>query len=223
MLICYNSLGDKMRLRNVKGAKEKIELSSYIIKDYKSYKGKFNKLFNNNHPIWIEIGMGKGSFIINMAKLNPQINFIGIEKFDSVMVRAVEKLSLEKIDNLKLIKMDADKINDVFEKEIDRIYLNFSDPWPKDRHHKRRLTDSNFLIKYDDLFKSSKNIIFKTDNRKLFEFSLKSFTDYGYKINNLSLNLHDDDIPNVETEYEIKFSNKGYPIYMVDVIKHLDS
>lgn len=211
-----------MRLRNVKGASLKIELSPYIVKDYKNYKGKFNTLFNNNNPICIEIGMGKGSFIINMAKLNPEINFIGIEKFDSVMVRAVEKLALERIDNLKLIKMDADMINEVFEKEIDKIYLNFSDPWPKERHHKRRLTDANFLNKYDNVFKYDKNIIFKTDNRKLFEFSIKSFTDYGYKIKSLSLDLHDDNIPNVETEYEIKFSSKGYPIYMVDVIKVLD-
>lgn len=211
-----------MRLRNVKGASIRIELSPYIVKDYKDYKGKFNILFNNNNPICIEIGMGKGNFIINMAKSNPQINFIGIEKFDSVIVRAVEKLALERIDNLKLIKMDADMINEVFEKEIDKIYLNFSDPWPKERHHKRRLTDANFLNKYDSLFKNDKNIIFKTDNRKLFEFSIKSFTDYGYKIKSLSLNLHEDNIPNVETEYEVKFSSKGYPIYKVDVIKLLD-
>lgn len=211
-----------MRLRNVKGASIRIELSPYIVKDYKDYKGKFNTLFNNNNPICIEIGMGKGNFIINMAKSNPQINFIGIEKFDSVIVRAVEKLALERIDNLKLIKMDADMINEVFEKEIDKIYLNFSDPWPKERHHKRRLTDANFLNKYDNLFKNDKNIIFKTDNRKLFEFSIKSFTDYGYKIKSLSLNLHEDNIPNVETEYEVKFSSKGYPIYKVDVIKLLD-
>lgn len=211
-----------MRLRNVKGASIRIELSPYIVKDYKDYKGKFNTLFNNNNPICIEIGMGKGNFIINMAKSNPQINFIGIEKFDSVIVRAVEKLALERIDNLKLIKMDADMINEVFEKEIDKIYLNFSDPWPKERHHKRRLTDANFLNKYDSLFKNDKNIIFKTDNRKLFEFSIKSFTDYGYKIKSLSLNLHEDNIPNVETEYEVKFSSKGYPIYKVDVIKLLD-
>lgn len=211
-----------MRLRNVKGASLKIELSPYIVKDYKNYKGKFNALFNNNNPICLEIGMGKGNFIINMAKLNPDANFIGIEKFDSVMVRAVEKLAVEKIDNLKLIKMDADEINEVFEKEIDKIYLNFSDPWPKERHHKRRLTDANFLNKYDSLFKNDKNIIFKTDNRKLFEFSLKSFTDYGYKIKSLSLNLREDNIPNIETEYEIKFSSKGYPIYMVNVIKLLD-
>lgn len=208
-----------MRLRNVKGAKEKIDASNYIINNYQDYKGRFNSLFSNNNPIDIEIGMGKGLFIINMAKNNPDINYIGIEKFDSVMVRAIEKLEFEDIPNLKLIKMDAEKIIEVFDKEIERLYLNFSDPWPKERHEKRRLTSENFLKKYDNIFKSKKNITFKTDNRKLFEYSLKSFTDYGYRINMISLDLHKDDISNVETEYEIKFSNKGYPIYMVDVIK----
>ena len=208
-----------MRLRNVKGAKKKIDAFNYIINNYQDYKGKFNSLFLNNNPIDIEIGMGKGLFIINMAKNNPDINYIGIEKFDSVMVRAIEKLEFEDIPNLKLIKMDAEKIIEVFDKEIERLYLNFSDPWPKERHEKRRLTSENFLKKYDNIFKSKKNITFKTDNRKLFEYSLKSFTDYGYRINMISLDLHKDDISNVETEYEIKFSNKGYPIYMVDVIK----
>ena len=208
-----------MRLRNVKGAKEKIDASNYIINNYQDYKGRFNSLFSNNNPIDIEIGMGKGLFIINMAKNNPDINYIGIEKFDSVMVRAIEKLEFEDIPNLKLIKMDAEKIIEVFDKEIERLYLNFSDPWPKERHEKRRLTSENFLKKYDNIIKSKKNITFKTDNRKLFEYSLKSFTDYGYRINMISLDLHKDAISNVETEYEIKFSNKGYPIYMVDVIK----
>ena len=208
-----------MRLRNVKGASKKIEQSPYIINNYNDYKGNFSSLFLNNNPIDIEIGMGKGLFIINMAKNNPDINYIGIEKFDSVMVRAIEKLEIEDIPNLKLIKMDAEKIEEVFNQEINKVYLNFSDPWPKERHEKRRLTSKNFLNKYDKIFKSSKNIVFKTDNRKLFEYSLKSFTDYGYQIKMISLDLHNDEIPNVETEYEIKFSSKGYPIYMVDVIK----
>lgn len=208
-----------MRLRNVKGASKRIEQSPYIINNYKDYKGNFSSLFLNNNPINIEIGMGKGLFIINMAKNNPDINYIGIEKFDSVMVRAIEKLESENIPNLKLIKMDAEKIEEVFNQEIDKVYLNFSDPWPKDRHEKRRLTSKIFLNKYDKIFKSLKNIVFKTDNRKLFEYSLKSFTDYGYQIKTISLDLHNDEIPNVETEYEIKFSSKGYPIYMVDVIK----
>ena len=133
-----------MRLRNVRGASDIIDNSSYILKDYKNYKGKFNELFNNQNPIHIEIGMGNGDFIIGMAKKYPDINFIGIEKFDSVMVRAVEKLE-EEIPNLKLIKMDATNIEEVFYKEIDTIYLNFSDPWPKNRHEDRRLTSTKFL------------------------------------------------------------------------------
>ena len=209
-----------MRLRNVKDASIKINASNYIIKDYEDYKGNYKSIFNNDNKLCIEIGMGKGDFIIGMARNNPDINYIGIEKYDSVMVRAVEKLDGINIQNLKLIKMDAEYIDKVFDKEIDTIYLNFSDPWPKDRHEKRRLTSSNFLKKYDSLFKSTKHIIFKTDNRKLFEYSIMTLTDYGYTINNISLDLHSDDISNVETEYEKRFSNLGYPIYMIDVTKY---
>ncbi len=208
-----------MRLRNVKDASMKIDASNYIIKDYEDYKGNYKSIFNNNNKLCIEIGMGKGDFIIGMARNNPDINYIGIEKYDSVMVRAVEKLDGLDLQNLKLIKMDAEYIENVFDKEIDTIYLNFSDPWPKDRHEKRRLTSNNFLKKYDKLFKGTKHIIFKTDNRKLFEYSIKTLTDYGYTISNISLHLHNDDIPNVETEYEKRFSSLGYPIYMIDVIK----
>ena len=213
-----------MRLRNVKDASIKINASNYIIKDYEDYKGNYKSIFNNDNKLCIEIGMGKGDFIIGMARNNPDINYIGIEKYDSVMVRTVEKLDRLDIgielQNLKLIKMDAEYIDKVFDKEIDTIYLNFSDPWPKDRHEKRRLTSSNFLKKYDSLFKSTKHIIFKTDNRKLFEYSIMTLTDYGYTINNISLDLHSDDISNVETEYEKRFSNLGYPIYMIDVTKY---
>ena len=208
-----------MRLRNVKDASIKIDASNYIIKDYEDYKGNYKSIFNNDNKICIEIGMGKGDFIIGMAQNNPDTNFIGIEKYDSVMVRAVEKLDGVDLQNLKLIKMDAEYIENVFDKEIDTIYLNFSDPWPKDRHEKRRLTSSNFLKKYDSLFKRTKHIIFKTDNRKLFEYSIKSLTDYGYTISNISLDLHSDNVANVETEYEKRFSSLGYPIYMIDVIK----
>ena len=208
-----------MRLRNVKDASIKIDASNYIIKDYEDYKGNYKSIFNNDNKLCIEIGMGKGDFIIGMARNNPDINFISIEKYDSVMVRAVEKLDGVDLQNLKLIKMDAEYIENAFDKEIDTIYLNFSDPWPKDRHEKRRLTSSNFLKKYDSLFKRTKHIIFKTDNRKLFEYSIKTLTDYGYAINSISLDLHSDDIFNVETEYEKRFSSLGYPIYMIDVIK----
>lgn len=209
-----------MRLKCVKGAKERVESSSYLVLEPSKYKGKYKDLFKNNNPIHIEIGMGKGNFIIENAKRYPNINFIGIEKYDSVIVRSVEKLENLELSNLKLIRMDANKINDVFDKEIDLIYLNFSDPWPKLRHEKRRLSSHEFLKKYDLIFKNKKNIIMKTDNRKLFEYSIVSFTNYGYKINDISLNLYDDDIENnIPTEYEIKFKNKGFPIYKIDVEK----
>ena len=208
-----------MRLRNVKGASDKIAASKYIIKEYEEYCGNYSELFNNDNKICIEIGMGKGDFIKGMAINYPDINFIGIEKYDSVMVRAIEKLDNADIPNLRLIKMDAEGIDKVFHKEIDTIYLNFSDPWPKDRHEKRRLTSSNFLKKYDNLFIGTKHIVFKTDNRKLFEYSIKIITDYGYSINNISLDLHNDNISNIETEYEKRFSSLGYPIYMIDVTK----
>lgn len=209
-----------MRLRNVKGAKEIIESSNYVVLNYKEHKGKYNKLFGNDNPIHVEIGMGKGKFIIDNALKYPNINFIGIEKYDSVVVRAIQKLDNKDIPNLKIIRMDALEIDDVFNHEISKIYLNFSDPWPKDRHAHRRLSSELFLKKYDTIFKNSKNIIMKTDNRKLFEYSLKSFIDYGYKINDISLDMHGDIYPdNIMTEYEGKFVSKGNQIYMVDVTK----
>ncbi len=208
-----------MRLKNVKGAKEIIDSSPYIIKNPKEYKGKFKKLFQNSNEIHLEIGMGKGQFIIEMAKKYPNINFIGIEMFDSVIVRAVQKLEEMQIPNLKLIRFDATEINEIFDKEIDTIYLNFSDPWPKNRHEHRRLTSARFLKRYDSIFKGKKHIIQKTDNRKLFEFSIMEYTNYGYKIKNISLNLHEDDYENVETEYEKRFIELGCPIYMIEVNK----
>jgi len=172
-------------------------------------------LFGNNKPVYLEIGMGKGRFIIENAKRYPEINFIGVEMFDSVLVRAIESIT-EEIPNLKFIKMDATYIEDVFDKDIDLLYLNFSDPWPKNRHEHRRLTSDRFLKRYDSIFKKDKKIIMKTDNRHLFEFSLISLTNYGYKMEELSLDLHKDDMPdNIETEYEEKFSSKGFPIYRV--------
>lgn len=208
-----------MRLKNIKGAKDKINKSPYIVQNPEDYKGKYQTLFKNNNKIHLEIGMGKGDFIINMAKKYPNINFIGIEKFDSVILRATQKLENENLQNLKLIRFDAVEIENIFDREIDTIYLNFSDPWPKNRHEDRRLTSRKFLERYDNVFKNKKHIIQKTDNRKLFEFSIKSFTDYNYKIKNISLNLHEDDIDNVETEYEKRFISLGFPIYMIEVEK----
>lgn len=204
-----------MRLRNVKNKDEILNSSKYLTNDYKTFDNPFGK---NVH---IEIGMGKGDFIINMAKKYPNINFIGIEKYDSVIARAVQKLDNEDIPNLHLIKMKAEDLSEILKNSVDTVYLNFSDPWPKDRHQKRRLTHEVFLKEYDKLFSKNCRIVMKTDNRHLFEFSLKSFTDYGYKIQKLSLDLYKDDIKdNVPTEYEKRFNSLGYPIYMVEVIKN---
>ena len=215
----YNYYGDKMRLKNIKGAKEQIEKSNYIIKTPEKYKGNYKKIFKNKSEIHIEIGMGKGNFIIEMAKKHPEINFIGIEMFDSVILRAVQKLENENLPNLRLIRFDATNIEEIFKNEINTIYLNFSDPWPKNRHEHRRLTSERFLKRYDSIFKEKKHIIQKTDNRKLFEFSLISFINYGYKIKDISLDLHKDEKDNVETEYEKKFVSLGMPIYMIEVEK----
>lgn len=209
-----------MRLKHVKGAEEVILNSTYVILNPEKYKGNFKTVFNNENPIHVEIGMGKGDFLIKLAKQNPDINFIGIEKYDSVLVRAIQKIENDFIKNIRFIRMDAMNIENVFMKEIDTIYLNFSDPWPKARHEKRRLTSSPFLIKYDKIFKDQKHIVMKTDNRKLFEFSIISFVNYGYKIQDISLNLYDDELKdNIPTEYEIKFASLGYPIYKIDVYK----
>ena len=205
--------GINMRLKHVKGAEEVINKCDMVIKNPSKYKGNYNDIFNNNNPIYLEIGMGKGDFIINMARTFPDINFIGIEMYDSVLVRAIEKV--EDIPNMRFIKMDATNIEDVFNREIDTLYLNFSDPWPKNKHEHRRLTSERFLRRYDGIFKGEKIIIQKTDNRHFFEFSLMSLTNYGYRIEELSLDLHKDNIFNVETEYEKKFSSMGYPIYKV--------
>lgn len=209
-----------MRLRKVKNAQNIIDESQYIIKKPEIYKGNYKNVFENDNPIYIEVGMGKGDFIIENALKNPEINFIGIEKFDSVMVRAVQKLEEYDIPNLKLIKIDALNIDNIFYKEISCLYLNFSDPWPKKRHTNRRLTSNVFLNKYDLIFKNTKKIIMKTDNRHLFEYSIKSLTDYEYKINDISLDLHSDNkLDNIETKYEKKFVSKGMVIYYIEVTK----
>jgi tRNA (guanine-N7-)-methyltransferase len=210
-----------MRQRNVKNKKEIINNSKYIILNPSDYLGNWNKLFNNSNPIYIEIGMGKGDFILENAITYPNINFIGIEKFDSIMALAIKKIDKYELDNLKLIRMDALNINDVFNKEIDKLYLNFSDPWPKERHAKRRLTSEIFLEKYDNIFKNKKIIEMKTDNRNLFEYSLISFNNHGYKINDISLDLHHSKIENnIMTEYEKKFSQENHCIYYVNVEKN---
>lgn len=202
-----------MRLRNVKNKDKILNSCELLITSPKEYRGKWKSFFDNNNPIYIEIGMGKGDFIIENAIRYPEINFIGIEKYDSVLVRAIEKLP-EGISNLKLIRMDAKEIDEVFDKEVDRLYLNFSDPWPKDRHYKRRLTSYVFLEKYDGIFINEKSIHQKTDNRLLFEFSLKSLVENGYKLEDISLDLHNDNRENIiMSEYEKKFVAKNNVIY----------
>jgi len=208
-----------MRLRNVKNKDIILKNSSYLINEPKKYCGNFNSIFNNNNPIELEIGMGKGDFIIQKALKYPNINFIGIEKHDSVIARAIEKIP-EGLNNLKIIMMDAMDIDDIFCKEVSKVYLNFSDPWPKKRHTSRRLTSKIFLSKYDSIFTNSKVIYQKTDNRQLLEYSLVSYSEYGYIIKEISLDLHNSDIYNdAMTEYEKKFSSKGNPIYYVHVEK----
>lgn len=201
-----------MRLRNVKGAKEKILSSRYNIDNPFDNINNWNKVFNNSNPIYIEIGMGKGKFIIENAINNPDINYIGIEKFDSVIVRAIEKVEQLDIPNLKFIRMDATRIDEVFNKEIDKIYLNFSDPWPKDRHAKRRLTSPIFLEKYDKVFRNDKIIEMKTDNLDLFNYSLDSLKEYGYNIEYLTNDLHKENTSNILTEYEERFSKLNIKI-----------
>lgn len=208
-----------MRLRNVKNKEEILNNSSYFIGTGEEFIGKWSNVFKNNNPIYVEIGMGKGKFIIENAIKYPNINFIGIEKYDSVVAKCLPKIP-EGLDNLKILRMDALNIDKVFLKEIDRIYLNFSDPWPKVRHSLRRLSSKVFLKKYDSIFKNDKEICMRTDNRDLFVYSLLSFSEYGYVLRKLSLDLHGEDIDNlITTEYEDKFSDKGVPIYAVVVDK----
>lgn len=201
-----------MRLRNVKNAVSIVNNSKYVITNPEDYKGQFQKIFNNENPIHLEIGMGKGDFIINMALTYPNINFIGMEKYESVMVRAIEKLESVELPNLKLIRYDATTIDKVFDKEIDTLYLNFSDPWPKTRHAKRRLTSPIFLNLYTKIFASENKIIQKTDNLGLFAYSLETLNNFGYKFEKVSLDLHSEDIPNIKTEYETKFASQGIKI-----------
>ena len=210
-----------MRLRKVKNALEKIqEYPNIVIQDAVSNKGKWNTIFKNDNPIYLEIGMGKGKFIIENAKRNPNINYIGLEVAESVLVRALEKLIDEPLPNLILLHEDAFELNNIFEDgEIDKIFLTFSDPWPKSRHAKRRLTCSNILNSYRKALKIDGSLEFKTDNRKLFEYSILEFIKNGLEFKELSLNLHEDKEDIITTEYEDKFVAKGNVIYFVEVTK----
>lgn len=198
-------------MRNPKYKDEVINKCSFLIKD------EIN--FEKNQPIHIEIGMGKGNFILNMALNHPDINFIGIEKYSSVASVAIKKMLEYNLPNLKVIISDISDLKELLKNKVDIIYLNFSDPWPKKRHAKRRLTHENFLKLYDEFFKNKNVIIQKTDNDDLFEFSLNSLKDYGYKLEKVSYNLHSENILNIMTEYEEKFSNEGIKIKYLKAIK----
>lgn len=211
--------GKNMRLRNIPGSKEVIAESAYVIQEPEQYKGKWKEVFKNDHPVQIEVGMGKGRFIMDMARLHPEKNYIGIEMYDSVLLRAVQKREQmeEELSNLYFIRMDARNLPEVFEKgEVDRIYLNFSDPWPKDRHAKRRLTSRQFLERYEQILAPGGRVEFKTDNRGLFEFSLEEVKEAGWTLEACTFDLHHEETMlegNVMTEYEEKFSSIGNPIH----------
>ncbi len=213
-----------MRLRNVKGSRETIANSEFTINEPNEYKGKWKELFGNNNPIRIEVGMGKGRFITDLAVQNPDINYIGIEKYSSVLVRAIEKRQELDINNLIFIRMDAEDILDVFEEgEVDRIYLNFSDPWPKDRHAKRRLTSKEFFKRYDVILAQGGIVEFKTDNNMLFDFSLEEIENTAFMVKEFTRDLHNSPMNegNIMTEYEEKFSSMGNPINKLVAVRRV--
>ena len=208
-----------MRLRHIPGAEEEIAASPFVIQEPEKNRGRWNEVFGNNNPIEIEVGMGKGKFIMELAAAHPEINYIGIERYSSVLLRGLQKRAEIDLPNIYFMRVDAKDLADIFEKgEVSRIYLNFSDPWPKDRHAKRRLTSVNFMEVYDKVLKPDGVVEFKTDNRGLFEFSLGSIQEAGWKIKYHTFDLHHDPSMsegNVMTEYEEKFSSMGNPIYKV--------
>ncbi|RSI43902.1 tRNA (guanine-N(7)-)-methyltransferase [Streptococcus sanguinis] len=208
-----------MRVRNRKGATELLEAHpQYVILNPADAKGRWQEIFGNDHPIHVEVGSGKGAFVSGMAKANPEINYIGIDIQKSVLSYALDKVLATGVPNIKLLWVDGSDLTDYFEEgEIDRLYLNFSDPWPKKRHEKRRLTYQSFLATYQQILPENGEIHFKTDNRGLFEYSLVSFSQYGMKLKGVWLDLHASDFEdNVLTEYEQKFANKGQVIYRVE-------
>ena len=215
-----------MRLRNVRGAREEMLINPYVIQEPQQYKGHVAvQIFGNNNPIFIEVGMGKGQFITSLAALHPEINYIGIEKYSSVLIRAIEKQEELQLPNLKFLRFDAEYLPDIFAPgEIAHIYLNFSDPWPKDRHAKRRLTSREFLARYSQILPDGATVEFKTDNKGLFEFSLEEVNESeGWKLVAHTFDLHhQEDMMegNVMTEYEEKFSSVGNPICKLIAVFH---
>lgn len=206
-----------MRLRNIPGSREAIAENRWCIQETEHTKGQWPTIFGNQNPIHIEIGMGKGKFIMTLARQNPRINYVGIEKYSSVLLRALQKMETEPLENIRFIRMDAENICEMFDsQEVSKIYLNFSDPWPKDRHAKRRLTSRQFFERYRKILSSSGTVEFKTDNTALFDFSLEEVKEAGWKLDAFTRDLHQDTAMmqgNVMTEYEEKFSAMGNPIY----------
>ena len=211
-----------MRLRNIPGSREAIAASEYVIHEdvMEEKRGRWQEVFENTNPLYIEVGMGKGKFITQLAQSRPDANYVGIEKYSSVLLRALEKRELfPDLKNLLFLRMDAEDLPKVFGKnEVDGIYLNFSDPWPKDRHAKRRLPSKEFLARYDRILKPEGYVEFKTDNRSLFDFALEQTKEAGWIIDAFTYDLHHDDVMmegNVMTEYEERFSAQGNPIHKV--------
>ena len=207
-----------MRLRNIPGSREVIAESRFCIQNPNEFRENWHTVFGNDHPIHIEVGMGKGRFLMEMAAAHPEINYIGIEMYSSVLLRAVQKAEEcgNTAENFRFIRMDARELPEVFGKgEVEVIYLNFSDPWPKDRHAKRRLTSRVFLGRYEQILAENGKVEFKTDNRELFEFSLSEVKEQGWLLESHTFDLHHDSvlsIGNIMTEYEEKFSSMGNPI-----------
>ena len=206
-----------MRLRNIPGADEAIADSPHCIQEPMAEKGRWHLIFGNENPIHIEIGMGKGQFIMKLAKEHPDINYIGIERYSSVLLRALQKMEIEPLPNIRFLCMDASIITEVFDKEeVAKIYLNFSDPWPKERHAKRRLTSRQFLERYDKILAGNGVVEFKTDNDDLFAFSMEEVAEAGWTLDAHTFDLHHDPVlneGNIMTEYEEKFSSLGHPIH----------
>lgn len=207
-----------MEYNVVKNASGILNNSKYYVSNPTKYKGKWNDFFGNHHPIYLELGTGRGEFIIQMAKKYPEYNFIGLELNESQIATAAKKLERENIKNLKLIKDDARNIINIFGKEIDTIYLTFSEPWPKKRDEKNRFTHESYLKLYDRIFKKDKHIILKTDNKGLFAYSLETLSNYWYVFDTVSLDLHNDErnIPNLMTDFEIQYNKEKRPIYYLD-------
>ncbi len=204
-----------MRLRNIPGANERIAADEHVIQLPETKNGRWSEVFGNHHPIHIEIGMGKGIFIQTQAMKNPDINYIGIEKYSSVLIRALDKREEVEINNLYYLCMNAEVIDQVFGNgEVEKIYLNFSDPWPKDRHSRRRLTSREFFQRYDQILAPDGVVEFKTDNRSLFDFSLEEVVEAGWRVDNYTYDLHNSIYVggNIMTEYEERFSSQGVPI-----------